>query len=135
MGQREGTGTARRSFCVVPLPLVSLRFAQSGLATWVHTRQQWRTGGGAGGRAPQEQRQRGGVPGGERGEGAGGGRADDAGGSGAEQEGRATAKNAISPGTTYEQLLSTNLPFPKPVPLPEMVEFLVGVWDQEGLYD
>ncbi|CAI5488942.1 unnamed protein product, partial [Closterium sp. Naga37s-1] len=88
------------------------------LATWVHTRQQWRAGGGAGGRAQLEQRQRGGVPGGERGEGAGGGRADDAGVSGAEQEGRATAKNAISLGTTYEQLLSTNRPFPKPVPLP-----------------
>ncbi|CAI7823544.1 unnamed protein product [Closterium sp. NIES-53] len=110
-------------------------FVNRGLATWVHTRQQWRTGGGAGGRAQLEQRQRGVVPGGERGEGAGGGRADDLGDSGAEQEGRASAKNAISPGTTYEQLLSTNRPFPKPVPLPEMVEFLVGVWDQEGLYD
>lgn len=36
--------------------------------------------------------------------------------------------------TTYESLLGTNKPFPQPVPLPEMVEFLVDVWEQEGLY-
>ncbi|CAI0629249.1 unnamed protein product [Linum tenue] len=26
-------------------------------------------------------------------------------------------------------------PFPRPVPLSEMVDFLVDVWEQEGLYD
>lgn len=41
----------------------------------------------------------------------------------------------ISWSATYEDLLSTSRPFPKPVPLPEMVSFLVGVWEQEGLYD
>ncbi|KAG9154053.1 hypothetical protein Leryth_000546 [Lithospermum erythrorhizon] len=36
---------------------------------------------------------------------------------------------------TYESLLGTNKPFPQPIPLPEMINFLVEVWEQEGLYD
>lgn len=36
---------------------------------------------------------------------------------------------------TYENLLATNRPFPQPIPLSEMVDFLVDVWEQEGLYD
>ncbi|KAL3696289.1 hypothetical protein R1sor_010365 [Riccia sorocarpa] len=41
----------------------------------------------------------------------------------------------ISWSTTYEDLLATSRPFPQPVPLPEMVDFLVDVWEQEGLYE
>lgn len=37
--------------------------------------------------------------------------------------------------TTYEELLATSRPFPQAIPLPEMVEFLVDVWEQEGLYE
>ncbi|KAH0751248.1 hypothetical protein KY290_030480 [Solanum tuberosum] len=37
--------------------------------------------------------------------------------------------------TSYETLLGTNKLFPQPIPLPEMVDFLVDVWEQEGLYD
>ncbi|KAL3566135.1 hypothetical protein D5086_031550 [Populus alba] len=36
---------------------------------------------------------------------------------------------------TYESLLGSNKPFARPVPLAEMVDFLVDVWEQEGLYD
>eukprot|EP00270_Netrium_digitus_P009038 TRINITY_DN2734_c0_g1_i2.p1 TRINITY_DN2734_c0_g1~~TRINITY_DN2734_c0_g1_i2.p1 ORF type:complete len:279 (-),score=68.07 TRINITY_DN2734_c0_g1_i2:307-1143(-) len=41
----------------------------------------------------------------------------------------------IRPGTTYDDLLSTSRPFTQPIPLPEMVDFLVEQWDDEGLYD
>ncbi|KAG8651115.1 uncharacterized protein LOC110607396 [Manihot esculenta] len=41
----------------------------------------------------------------------------------------------ISWSTTYDELLSTNEPFPKPIPLPEMVDFLVDIWHDEGLFD
>ncbi|XP_009800882.1 uncharacterized protein LOC107785432 isoform X1 [Nicotiana tabacum] len=37
--------------------------------------------------------------------------------------------------TSYETLLGTNKRFPQPIPLSEMVDFLVDVWEQEGLYD
>ncbi|KVI05041.1 protein of unknown function DUF4050 [Cynara cardunculus var. scolymus] len=37
--------------------------------------------------------------------------------------------------TTYEDLLSNNNRFPEPIPLPEMVDFLVDIWLDEGLYD
>lgn len=37
--------------------------------------------------------------------------------------------------TTYDDLLSTNQPFPQPIPLSEMVDFLVDIWHEEGLYD
>ncbi|KAK1576127.1 hypothetical protein Q3G72_004175 [Acer saccharum] len=36
---------------------------------------------------------------------------------------------------TYDSLLGSNKPFPQPIPLPEMVDFLVDVWEQEGMYD
>lgn len=41
----------------------------------------------------------------------------------------------ISWNATYESLLSTNKPFRQPIPLPEMIDFLVDIWEQEGLYD
>jgi len=37
--------------------------------------------------------------------------------------------------TTYDSLLGSNKAFAQPVPLPEMVDFLVDIWEQEGLYD
>ncbi|XP_022152159.1 uncharacterized protein LOC111019947 [Momordica charantia] len=36
---------------------------------------------------------------------------------------------------TYENLLGSNKLFRQPIPLGEMVDFLVDVWEQEGLYD
>ncbi|KAG2691484.1 hypothetical protein I3760_08G011300 [Carya illinoinensis] len=36
---------------------------------------------------------------------------------------------------TYENLLTSKKPFPQPIPLPEMINFLVGIWEQDGLYD
>ncbi|XP_039005913.1 uncharacterized protein LOC120133391 isoform X1 [Hibiscus syriacus] len=36
---------------------------------------------------------------------------------------------------TYESLLGSNKPFPHPIPLSEMIDFLVEAWEQEGLYD
>ncbi|XP_022948687.1 uncharacterized protein LOC111452284 isoform X1 [Cucurbita moschata] len=36
---------------------------------------------------------------------------------------------------TYDSLLGSNKPFPQPIPLGEMVDFLVDIWEQEGLYD
>nr|XP_043614057.1 uncharacterized protein LOC122586006 isoform X2 [Erigeron canadensis] len=41
----------------------------------------------------------------------------------------------ISWNATYDNLLGTNKPFSRPIPLPEMVNFLVDIWEQEGLYD
>ncbi|XP_076951553.1 uncharacterized protein LOC143624949 [Bidens hawaiensis] len=41
----------------------------------------------------------------------------------------------ISWKAAYDNLLGTNKPFSWPIPLPEMVSFLVDVWEQEGLYD
>ncbi|XP_007011866.2 PREDICTED: uncharacterized protein LOC18587796 isoform X2 [Theobroma cacao] len=41
----------------------------------------------------------------------------------------------ISWDATYESLLGDNKPFPQPIALPEMVDFLVDYWEQEGLYD
>ncbi|KAE8711981.1 putative HXXXD-type acyl-transferase family protein [Hibiscus syriacus] len=41
----------------------------------------------------------------------------------------------ISWSTTYEDLLLTNEPFSQPIPLPEMVDFLVDIWHDEGLFD
>ncbi|KAL5546108.1 hypothetical protein UlMin_005795 [Ulmus minor] len=37
--------------------------------------------------------------------------------------------------TTYEDLLLTTEPFQQPIPLAEMVDFLVDIWLEEGLYD
>ncbi|XP_012078801.1 uncharacterized protein LOC105639373 isoform X2 [Jatropha curcas] len=36
---------------------------------------------------------------------------------------------------TYEGLLGSRNPFPRPIPLSEMIDFLADVWEQEGLYD
>ncbi|KAL1565048.1 hypothetical protein AAHA92_07317 [Salvia divinorum] len=33
------------------------------------------------------------------------------------------------------RMLRSTEPFPRPVPLGEMVDFLVNVWDGEGMYD
>ncbi|KAF7811692.1 DUF4050 family protein [Senna tora] len=41
----------------------------------------------------------------------------------------------ISWSTSYEELLSTNEPFAEPIPLPEMVDFLVDIWNDDGLFD
>ncbi|PIA56991.1 hypothetical protein AQUCO_00600006v1 [Aquilegia coerulea] len=41
----------------------------------------------------------------------------------------------LSWNVTYDSLLGTNKPFHQPIPLPEMVDFLVDVWEQEGMYD
>ncbi|XP_041999126.1 uncharacterized protein LOC121748700 isoform X1 [Salvia splendens] len=41
----------------------------------------------------------------------------------------------LSWNASYENLLGTSKRFPQPVPLSEMVDFLVDIWDQEGLYD
>ncbi|XP_022961227.1 uncharacterized protein LOC111461800 [Cucurbita moschata] len=44
-------------------------------------------------------------------------------------------KAKISWRATYDSLLGTRQPFPHRIPLSEMVNFLVEVWEQEGLYD
>ncbi|XP_031257361.1 uncharacterized protein LOC116115342 [Pistacia vera] len=41
----------------------------------------------------------------------------------------------ISWSTAYEELLCNNQPFPEPIPLPEMVDFLVDIWHDQGLFD
>ncbi|KAF7139529.1 hypothetical protein RHSIM_Rhsim07G0157600 [Rhododendron simsii] len=41
----------------------------------------------------------------------------------------------LSWNASYENLLGTSKPFPQPIPLTEMVEFLVDIWELEGLYD
>lgn len=41
----------------------------------------------------------------------------------------------ISWNATYESLLGTSKSFPHPIPLSEMIDFLVDIWEQEGLYD
>ncbi|KAK6249200.1 hypothetical protein QUC31_020765 [Theobroma cacao] len=46
-----------------------------------------------------------------------------------------TQEPTISWDATYESLLGDNKPFPQPIALPEMVDFLVDYWEQEGLYD
>ncbi|KAK2351246.1 hypothetical protein QL285_097417 [Trifolium repens] len=41
----------------------------------------------------------------------------------------------LSWNATYESLLTSNKPFRQPIPLAEMVDFLVDIWEQDGLYD
>ncbi|PON49042.1 zinc finger protein [Parasponia andersonii] len=36
---------------------------------------------------------------------------------------------------SYEDLLSSTEPFQQPISLAEMVDFLVDIWHEEGLYD
>ncbi|KAK1392688.1 Germin-like protein subfamily 1 member 15 [Heracleum sosnowskyi] len=51
-------------------------------------------------------------------------------------ENKAKKKDPVlSWNATYDSLLGTNKRFYKPIPLSEMVEFLVEIWEQEGLYD
>ncbi|XP_060208926.1 uncharacterized protein LOC132636211 isoform X2 [Lycium barbarum] len=44
-------------------------------------------------------------------------------------------ESKLSFDASYETLLGTNKPFPQPIPLSEMIDFLVDVWELEGLYD
>ncbi|KAG0484422.1 hypothetical protein HPP92_008301 [Vanilla planifolia] len=48
---------------------------------------------------------------------------------------QAVREPIISWCTTYDDLFFTNSRFPQPIPLSEMVDFLVDVWQEEGLYD
>ncbi|XP_010543438.1 PREDICTED: uncharacterized protein LOC104816354 [Tarenaya hassleriana] len=48
---------------------------------------------------------------------------------------RMRAELAISFNATYEDLLLSNAPFHKPIPLAEMVDFLVDSWLGDGLFD
>ncbi|KAE8696121.1 hypothetical protein F3Y22_tig00110676pilonHSYRG00080 [Hibiscus syriacus] len=52
-----------------------------------------------------------------------------------EMEYRLLTENYICWNATYESLLGSNKSFPQPIPLSEMIDFLVDVWEQEGLYD
>ncbi|WMV42117.1 hypothetical protein MTR67_035502, partial [Solanum verrucosum] len=51
------------------------------------------------------------------------------------QKHTAARESKLSFDASYETLLGTNKPFPQSIPLSEMVDFLVDVWEQEGLYD
>ncbi|XP_033140487.1 uncharacterized protein LOC103854758 isoform X3 [Brassica rapa] len=55
--------------------------------------------------------------------------------SGSSQTKAKVREPTISWNATYESLLGMNKRFSRPIPLPEMVDFLVDVWEQEGLYD
>lgn len=48
---------------------------------------------------------------------------------------KAPREPVISWSTTYDDLLSTSERFPQPIALAEMVDFLVDIWHEEGLYD
>ncbi|XP_042442989.1 uncharacterized protein LOC122028032 isoform X2 [Zingiber officinale] len=48
---------------------------------------------------------------------------------------RRRSEPSISWLSTYDDLLSTTQPFPQAIPLWEMVDFLVDIWHEEGLYD
>ncbi|XP_059463339.1 uncharacterized protein LOC132192127 [Corylus avellana] len=48
---------------------------------------------------------------------------------------RARREPIMSWTTTYEDLLLSTEPFQQPIPLAEMVDFLVDTWNEEGLYD
>lgn len=41
----------------------------------------------------------------------------------------------ISQNATYDSLLNSRQHFRRPIPLGEMVDFLIDTWEQEGLYD
>uniref|UniRef100_A0A5B7AMY5 Gag1-like clamp domain-containing protein n=1 Tax=Davidia involucrata TaxID=16924 RepID=A0A5B7AMY5_DAVIN len=41
----------------------------------------------------------------------------------------------LSWNATYDSLLGSNKPFAQRIPLSEMVDFLVDIWEQEGMYD
>uniref|UniRef100_A0A0A9HSW0 Gag1-like clamp domain-containing protein n=1 Tax=Arundo donax TaxID=35708 RepID=A0A0A9HSW0_ARUDO len=44
-------------------------------------------------------------------------------------------KKKTSWNATYESLLGSYKPLTQPIPLHEMVDFLVDIWEQESLYD
>ncbi|KAK8992878.1 hypothetical protein V6N11_048943 [Hibiscus sabdariffa] len=48
---------------------------------------------------------------------------------------REVRKPKVDWNATYESLLGSNKSFPQPIPLAEMIGFLVDVWEQDGLYD
>ncbi|CAL9043910.1 unnamed protein product [Musa banksii] len=60
-----------------------------------------------------------------------------------ESQSKQVQEPRLSWNATYDSLLGSNKPFPQPIPLSvrttpltlEMVEFLVDIWVQEGLYD
>eukprot|EP00250_Pteridium_aquilinum_P003661 c13969_g1_i2 orf=239-550(+) len=41
----------------------------------------------------------------------------------------------LSSTAMYGDLLTNNRPFPRPIPLAEMADILVDIWEQEGLYE
>lgn len=51
-----------------------------------------------------------------------------------EKQNQQKQESRLNRNATYESLLGTRQPFPKSVPLSEMVEFLVDVWEREGMY-
>ncbi|GAU37052.1 hypothetical protein TSUD_207580 [Trifolium subterraneum] len=51
-----------------------------------------------------------------------------------EKQSQQKQESRLNRNATYESLLGTRQPFPKSVPLSEMVEFLVDVWESEGMY-
>ncbi|XP_024972840.1 uncharacterized protein LOC112511450 isoform X2 [Cynara cardunculus var. scolymus] len=54
---------------------------------------------------------------------------------GKSNQGDQLRESRLSWNETYVSLLGSNKPFAMPVPLSEMVDFLVDVWEQEGMYD
>ncbi|TKY62119.1 hypothetical protein E2542_SST11975 [Spatholobus suberectus] len=48
---------------------------------------------------------------------------------------RPPKSSTISQPKTYEDVLLSKEPFQQPIPLSEMVSFLVEIWLEEGLYD
>ncbi|KAI4349102.1 hypothetical protein L6164_009739 [Bauhinia variegata] len=48
---------------------------------------------------------------------------------------RLPRKPIMSLTTNYEDLVLSTVPFQQPIPLAEMVDLLVVIWHEEGLYD
>ncbi|KAF7804410.1 uncharacterized protein G2W53_043521 [Senna tora] len=48
---------------------------------------------------------------------------------------RQPRESIMSLTTSYEDLLLSTEPFQQSIPLAEMVDFLVDIWHEEGLYD
>mmetsp|Transcript_16629 Transcript_16629/g.26792 ORF Transcript_16629/g.26792 Transcript_16629/m.26792 type:complete len:151 (+) Transcript_16629:174-626(+) len=90
-------------------------FVNRRLAAWLTRRADWLAAGAAG-------------------NGGGGGDGGDVGDDAAHKS-RTHRRPVLSADATYDDLLTSSRPFSKPVPLTEMVDFLVEVWDEEGLYD
>lgn len=58
-----------------------------------------------------------------------------AGRAGGDGERKKPRRPVLSADATYDDLLTSSRPFVRPVPLTEMVDFLVEVWEEDGLYD